>query len=460
MTYWATRTQWAVGQGGFHAACVEFCPNQFEPSGAQEEPCEMHAHPTFRYVYDCGEYGQSRSNVVSAVSAYGKELKGADLDILFISHAHADHTNAISDLFTTITGGKGRIKTIVLPLLDPLDRLIAFAQSSGREHAPVEGLALEILIDPAAALSPLARDVIFMVGTDGPPSDLDPVDPDDPDDPINNTLRGDDGDLGALVARLPFGLEGGLPTRKGQVVTLSHTVDILLKNPHRSDCDDDADDWCFKTFVDPAVFAQRVTFVTELKRRLQSKKLGAGRLVDKLTVAAMRELLTTYAIDLTAAYGAAITPKDVNVTSMSLYSGPKHSSMRRNGRLRIGTGIIPCGRAKGWLLTGDASLGVKARLDAFLQHFDGVKASVAVLTLPHHGSGHSFSEGLLGLWSSRTLYTTNANPPVKWQHPAARVVNAVSSIGARMHVVTDAAPSTIVFTAGNAESPIATTPTP
>ena len=445
MSYWVTRTQQAVGQGGFHTASIDFCPNWCDPPFSWDGLGCLHEHSTTRYVYDCGEYGRSRSNVLPAVAAYVQALNGADLDVLFISHAHADHTNAINDLILAIQKSEGRVKTIVLPLLNPLERLVAYVQSAEPEDGTIEGLALDILIDPVTALSPLAADLVFIVGDGDAPDDFD-VDPDDQND--NDPSDGDN-DLRALVERLPFKLEGGSLVRQGGVVTLSHTVNIVLTNPNRS-WSNSEDDWCLRTFIDPNVFDQKTAFVTELKRRLQSKTPPADHLVDKLTVSAMRELLTTYADDLTKAYEAAITPKDVNVTSMSLYSGPRYHSRRGKGRLRIGGGIIPAGSAKGWLLTGDACLGVRNRLDKFLQHFDEIRRTVAVLTLPHHGSVHNFGIDLLGRWSARALYTTNANPPANWRHPDSLVVNAVSSIGARMHTVTDAELSTIEFTAGNA----------
>jgi len=446
MAYWVTRTQRPVGQGGFHTASVEFSRNEQEPSwtvggdGAIFNP--------FRYVYDCGEFGSSRSNIDLAVTAYGNEINGADLDVLFISHAHADHTNAVGELHAAITSGGGKIKTIILPLLDPFNRLITFAQSANSEDAAVQGLALEILIHPRAALSPLADDVIFVVGDDEVPDDFDPVDPDDSDDAVPTSSD----DLDALVERLPFQLVGAFPVTRGRNVTLTHAVDIIVKNPYRS-ATYDGDDWLLKTFIDPDVFGQKSAFIGELKKRLRAKNPSADHLVNNLNAAAMRELLTRHAVDVTSAYTTAIRPKDANVTSMSLYSGPKHHSLRGDGRLRIGRTIIPSGSAKGWLLTGDACLSAQGRLEAFLGHFEVVKKSVAVFALPHHGSDHNFAEGMLGAWSPRALYTTNASPPPKWRHPATKVVNAVSSIGARMHVVTDKAPSTIVFTAGNAEAP-------
>ena len=74
-----------VGQGFFHAGWVGF----------------QEAEERFFYVYDCGamnKFASARDREIKKLNALVGE--GARLDLLVISHMHADHVNGIDALVT------------------------------------------------------------------------------------------------------------------------------------------------------------------------------------------------------------------------------------------------------------------------------------------------------------------------------------------------------------------------
>ncbi len=76
----------------------------------------------FRFVYDCGtDSGAAYTN--SAISRYDQN---DPLDLLIISHFHADHMNAVRDLLARTKG----VKEVVLPYLFPAERLMVAAEYS------------------------------------------------------------------------------------------------------------------------------------------------------------------------------------------------------------------------------------------------------------------------------------------------------------------------------------------
>jgi glyoxylase-like metal-dependent hydrolase (beta-lactamase superfamily II) len=104
------RRQHAVGQGFFHSSHL------FEESELR-----------LRFVYDCGAmamYASAReARIDQLLGAVGA---GARLDILFLSHVHADHINGVTRLLDP--AGGLRADTIVLPLINVADRLIGYAR--------------------------------------------------------------------------------------------------------------------------------------------------------------------------------------------------------------------------------------------------------------------------------------------------------------------------------------------
>src|SRR3546814_18770450 len=115
------RIQRAVGQGFFHTATLAEDGNQ-----------------RLRYIYDCGaksDYEKERGERIDELLAdTGKQAKP---DILFLSHIHEDHVNAVEKLLDKPDGLK--VDTIVLPLLPIEDRPIALGRRLNGQPGSTKG---------------------------------------------------------------------------------------------------------------------------------------------------------------------------------------------------------------------------------------------------------------------------------------------------------------------------------
>ena len=74
--------------------------------------------------------------------------------MLFISHAHADHLNGVEQLLEPGL----KVDTIVLPLLNVADRLIAYGRDLADDAASAQNAFYrDFVIDPTAALGRFKR---------------------------------------------------------------------------------------------------------------------------------------------------------------------------------------------------------------------------------------------------------------------------------------------------------------
>ena len=95
--YKIKRTFHPVGHGGFYT--------------------ENFLDDEFTIVYDCG--AKKKKNLISLLDNEFKSVK--KIDILFISHFHADHINGLKHILNTCT-----VKYLVLPLLDDEEKIRIF----------------------------------------------------------------------------------------------------------------------------------------------------------------------------------------------------------------------------------------------------------------------------------------------------------------------------------------------
>lgn len=102
-TFEFIRTIHHIGQGAFYT-------EQFK---------DRDDKPIATVVYDCGS--DSRAKISEGKEKYVQNCfpKGTVIDVLFISHLHADHINGISILIKEYN-----IKTVVLPYLEDIDKIM------------------------------------------------------------------------------------------------------------------------------------------------------------------------------------------------------------------------------------------------------------------------------------------------------------------------------------------------
>lgn len=391
------------------------------------------------YVYDCGSmaaYKGERDREIDSFHRQAANLR--TLDLLYLSHVHADHINGVEKLLESLA-----VDTIVLPLIDVVERLIAFGRTAIED--PVSTLSdfyRDFIIDPTAALSRFdPRQILFVEpsGAAGAPGggggSIEPP-PEGPDVPFVKGRPDHADPRWILVGR-------GEPRFAGyQSASSSLTAIIPDTLAMMTQCSIEAItpspvgiEWLLAPYVDQMIEGERRRFLEALASEC---KTTVRNLEIELTSTDFVQDLVISKIDRLAAAYAALAG-NLNVTSMSLYSGPARTveaGTRR--RWECHTGNVNMNwlvDRVAWLGTGDAALKQKLRRADFLAHYKGLIDQVVTLTLPHHGSDHNFHTELVAAICP-TICIAAADKYRNWKHPGAHTVQAVYSQPALLQVVT------------------------
>lgn len=427
-----TRRQHPVGQGFFHTASL----------------CENGQKGLF-YVYDCGAMARYATQRKREIKNHLKRVGARSrLDLLFISHVHADHLNGLEYLLNGTDGL--HVDTIVLPLIDVADRLIAFARTAAEDPASAQSdFYRDLVVDPGEALGRFQpRQIIFVQpgkrGDEAPDGEGRPLSP--PDRP--EVFGGDPGEGGMTwklagrgrIAQLELLTVQGINGSPFTVMQLViHDTLAIVSSTSQGE-------WLLAPFVDPTITTHRKRFLEELARQCQ---VSESQLDVWLTVTAnVRTLVTTDLKFLKAAYEAVTGKHKLNITSLCLYSGPAPGSSKTLDRLH--TGEFGCVHAYvtgpairiAWLATGDAALEDTKRRSDFFGHYGQLMQEVATLTLPHHGSYYNFHVDILNTINPRFCVAA-ADSFGNYKHPGSHVVKAVFSLPAVLQVVTSSEPSVV-----------------
>ncbi|HWJ65131.1 MAG TPA: MBL fold metallo-hydrolase [Nocardioides sp.] len=416
------RSQRPVGEGSFHAARVWSRIGDAESS--------------MTYVYDCGSQPKYRASLHREVDRYKAAV--SRIDLLFLSHAHIDHVNGVERLCDGIT-----VDTVVMPLLGPTERLMAFAHAFAQRSLRQQDLAFyqEFSSDPVATIGNLGVPRVIQVS-----GSL--------DDGLENTNDPPGDDI--LPVPQPPGLDDQLPEAwqlvgRGSVQGFEHDGTAVISMPDTVHFELPATravtPWVLVPHVDQPIRRRAAEFEHRLHRAL---KVTPGWLKRSLLDPDfIRDLVTKRRRLLAKCYTDAIQSRDLNLTSLSLYSGPARPDADPNGSvIRWGAGwsrdgwrrthdrngwTIPHPLRVGWLGTGDAALKQAIRREPFLAHFGRYAEGVRTLVLPHHGSVHNHSEKLLTELQPE-ICVAPADAFRNWQHPSPDVIAAVAQVAVPVHV--------------------------
>ena len=381
------RTQFAVGQGGFHVGTLtKLLPEQW-----QNAPPKM-ASAQFLYVYDCGS--EPRRHVDHQIDDFISARQPAKIDLLFLSHFDRDHICGVTRLLRANAGLQ--VDTIVMPYLDDVERIIAFARFAAKPDTESDSWYEDMVVDPLETLRPFKpRQIVFVRSDeDGPP-------------PEELALVGlPSGGLGPLKWEFLDETLGPGPS----AWSADGNNAVVVKSGVRIQVSGDSLFWR----LIPYVRRSKPEFVNTFK--LVAETLldwEAGSFSRRMSdVSVRRTVVRRDRAKLSNAYIRAFGSK--NITSLSLYSGPENHDLA--GAVQLEPELKEASKARvGWMGTGDAYLRDRADIRQFSDRFSADLEFVSTFVLPHHGSIENSDPGLLV--SNADLWVACAEPSHAWKHP-------------------------------------------
>ena len=419
-----SRTQYAVGQGGFHGASLRVVPNPDSPQAS---------NPPYTYVYDCGT-SNSKYVLGRAVNSFRREH--AVIDALFISHFDNDHIKGLDRLLAKPI----EVKDVFIPYMSNI--YVAFYLL---EYAKSGRKVTDSLID--AMLFPAS-----FFGDRGRVSRLIRVIPrgmERGEGPNLNRLDTED-NMGEGPAIFDPGLESPDATQQpehGIGVFDMKPGTVIWPNFYRRHVD-----WILLPHVHMTGIPKKV--LDDFKRDVQ-QIIGSSDL--EINPQKLAELLKskTGRDKIESAYDKIIghIPGNGghNKITMSLYSGPtkkgelygRYYYMSPCINVPLAVRHVPCAAA-GWLGTGDAMLKDPTIRSAYERTYGQVLPHVGVLNLPHHGSYRNFHADLVKKAPNLHLAVANSRMSRQYGHPSCKVITQVAQNRVAFHQVSESVQSELV----------------
>ena len=415
--------QYPVGQGGLFCGTLT--------SGKEK----------FRWVYDCGSMNkQERDKEIIKVSKEG------DIDILFLSHMDSDHVNGVANLLQ-----RCQVTTVVIPYMGIRQRFAALATYYMQDPDDGDRMFVEFNRDVRGWFSEQGVEQVVRVRYGGAGGDFRGLEPYILDD--DGELKNSEYDVGGTEPIDEDRIDGDEVL---DVVLVLEDERIPLSGEASMSEEDEALS-CKLITVDQDMkieikFSRRgnAFFLIPYSHRPDSKRmskfwnkmrafLGAKNVGSVIKANASPNTFRSFKTNYLAIW------KDHNLVSMSLYCGP---GINRGFVFMLkGNNFERYTTRGGWILTGDAKLSGRMRINKFLNHYKDYIPQVSVLMMPHHGSSASFASSLLSpFWGQHLCYAAAEPPPNRYNHPGQSVRDAVrrgnkyfrtvgTAVGSRFKVV-------------------------
>ncbi|MGP1559143.1 MAG: MBL fold metallo-hydrolase [Prevotella intermedia] len=330
------RTFYPVGQGAFYV-----------------EEFKLYDGSTFTIVYDCGSTTLEPKDFEAKIVHFFRKRKGHirkwpyQIDILFISHFHADHINGIKHLKKHCN-----IKKVVIPLIDDEEKAILKVSNYIEDKQKLHD---ELIDNPEAFFG--ENTSIIRIDTEYNPENQRSIDISE----INDNQ------------------------------TLSSGTILVHKEKKHIDFD-----WVF------------IPFNYKQKERIEKFKSAIDAINDERNKENKENLyleelnkidyIKENKKDLIKAYKK--VEGDLNKTSMVLYSGPRKYNINYcyldfdSYNLWYYCLTPRCLRS-GCLYTGDINLKNRGLIKDIKKRLDRFSEFIGTLQVPHHGSRYNFKESIL-----------------------------------------------------------------
>lgn len=375
-----TRVQYPVGQGFFHSGCININNKEIN------------------YIYDCGS--KKIGDLRREIKEYCNNLNtDQSVDALFISHFHNDHINGLEELFKRVS-----VDYVFIPYISPEEIILYVAEAINSGDLPSHE-QLTLMTDPWKFFTDRDAREIIIIGPDYKEYGMEPT---------RLPLKGLDQD--ELRGSINIERRFGQISRENQMhVIMDHESKITLELK--------ADKiWEFLTYVDP-----KPKYLEEFKNKQPVKDLmdDVGNLQQNL-LSILRD--KNKKKELANSYKMLFGDKRLNLTSLSLYSGPVENRADMWVRFILYSNHLNTDIPKfvfndhiAWLGTGDSDLKSEERRNAFINHYQPFLKNVLTLALPHHGSKSNFDKSVL---SEGTIMfcVASAGEENQYGHPHQEVV--------------------------------------
>jgi len=372
----------------------------------------------FGFVFDCGSSSRS-SSFENAISRFKSGLGNHSLDLLVISHLHADHVSGLDELLRGI-----RVRYAVVPYLDPLERLFVALRNRRREDWYHRFLA-----DPVSFLFERDVEKIVVIGSG------------------NDKQRHDDrGSLPPETGEEGFARQTkidddsfDMPNDETTEEDISHNESdwrrflgqgrLLVKN-HRG-CVKISNVWLFRFFNYRVEKSKLTNFGSCVRKEfgIQDHDVTAATLGDILIDGKRRRKL---------AQCYKMVDRDLNNTSLIAFHGPLFRiRIRPSSRYGLRGLVFPPGAWNipegyvGYFLTGDTDLNHPMWTDCE-SHFHNYFGRISGVLLPHHGAKKNWNRKLVDSIISRGSYPNwyvSAGIGNRYGHPSAEVIQDVLGFG-------------------------------
>lgn len=391
-----TETFYNVGQGLFYSGLIKNDKQQLS------------------FVYDCGSKSPNRGKILEdAVEEFSESFGDSTkkIDLLVISHFHADHVNGLEKLLDM-----AEVNTVVIPYFPPIVRLYYALANPGQDK-----WYYEFLSDPVKYFFNKERGIekIILIFENGGPLEP-PTKLDNNEAKLDIKLKNSENqDLDNILALDNIDKDKVLCKNTNGYISyaINNIFWLFAFYNYPIDRNDLESFWeCIKTFVND---------IKEVIKDIENIKDIKEKCYNKIT-------------------------NNLNNTSLILYNGPHINPHIEDCSIKyceykyypykphefFGCNYYchyPYYPYFGYyyknlkycstLLTGDISL--KFKYDDIKKHFSKYQQQIHTILIPHHGSGENWKDDILQDFKNSFLYPVSFGLENQYGHPNPEVINSI-----------------------------------
>lgn len=375
-----------IGQGCFYSGKINF------------------NNRSFNFVYDCGT-DSKMATLHNEITTYKTLLKNQKLDLLMISHFHADHVNGVFELLNGIT-----CKNLIIPYYNPIELLLltATSKSTNEEY-------FKFLKNPINYFLENNFNVERIILVGGPdyndeikePINPDKIEPNENDDFDEITLNTDfleDSEEIKIFSKIEQDSGSKLNPLKVKILKEPYRISIPF--------------WEFLFYLkkhDDTFLIEKVT--NDINLLLEREKINLSDLFDKEYIDDIKKIYSLYFKD------------DFNNTSLVTYHGSTKifsPSLYFKKTLKNKLVFYECNSPQnGTLLTGDIDIRGKRNTQKLLNYYNHYLGKICYFQVPHHGAKANWNFNIPNGLNSFCYYIINHGIG-RIHHPSLDVVEYIN----------------------------------